>query len=307
MFEKKLQNFIDKLPPYWSLANSLWVTDTNENSVRGGACHATMTKPSGKSKYLFGGFTPYDASKTDLTMRVWDWMSDPNKSPWRKLLRDGVELAYRTEDKVLVGWVIQGPILDELPWQFFKNFAIATRVVAEKHKSFELWDYLVRTCHLDECDAFFLVSRMQTVLNDPKKLTEDKNFNIQGGHWPITDFDPRHIYSYGVKEKDIKENCYKLDWNAFRTGEIHDHKNKKSHYSPNVFQQPENINGFFQNKLSYMPWMIDKIPKKFTEGRFNKAEYYDLDDVLDSFYKWQDEENLIVNKKYLSNQEGKTL
>lgn len=278
---KKVLDFLLKISPGSqgeANAYSKIVGDT-ENIVSNGPCHAQMLEVN-NPVCLGGGFAPSE-EMMPVAKKVWEWATS-DKSPWKCLMKNGIELVEK--DGLYKGWILPEKTLRETPFNLHKNFCIFTRVISEKFNRFKTWDNYV-SLGVDPTDAFYLCS--MSWLND-KQVTAGGDIN--GGHWPLTD------YTNEYNKVPAKHSTLTLlDWKAYRTGELdftrynpRDNKTYKGYLRPLV-------NGYFMHPVpvDYKPFKLTKLPMTPVKGRFSSAAYYEVNDVLDEFYKWQDSEGIL--------------
>jgi hypothetical protein len=282
-FREQVRKFLLDIPRTsqgHGCAHALSINKDNRRcTINGVICHAQFnTKIVTNPVSIGSGFLPSEA-QLPILMRFWDWVTS-DRSPWRLLVKD-IELVRRDND-LPVGFIFSDKVVKELPFDFLKNFCILMRICTEKYSQLVIWDKLVNS-GIEESDAFYLCG---SLLNNTHGYSLN-TFNLQGAHWPLTDF----IGSYDKKEKF-------LDFEAYRTGKIHTNNSEINNpYKPLKYDQ---INGFFeQRKKSNRKNPFNLIlfcKKKETKGRFTSVFYYELDDIIDGFYKWQAEEGIARDK-----------
>jgi len=236
----------------------MYIGDTT-NSTAGYPCHSGL-RAVNNPKLLASNFNPIP-ERLEAANHFWDWISDPKRSPWRKLFSDGIEL-IRDPEGIPKGWIIEGDILKKTPFNFQKNFCIATRVFCEKPKNFDFWWMLVQK-GVDELDALYLCSSCQGTKD---KVSISSYGNLSGGHWPLTEQS-----NYGAF----------LDWNALRKGE------------PNF---DSTVGGTINNiwcKTKGNPFLLKNVKTTANQGAFSTSVLYNLEDILQEFHKWQDKEGLL--------------
>lgn len=253
------------------------------STVRSAGCHAQLNAvPS--PIILGGGFFPKE-SEMRIAEKFWAWVTDKDNSPWKKLMQNGIELVYSDIDKLPVGWILPYETISKTPFQFQKNFCVLTRVFTEKHQNFIVWDELVST-GMKETDAFYLASSLR---KEKKGYSVCNSQNLGGAHWPITDWEYIDTYSKRTTSK-------RLDFKAFRSGEIIDNDSLPDAKGWSSSFSRELINGYFQEIVPSKRTIFDirKNCEIVTQkGKFSSQSHYELDNIIDSFYKWQNQEGLL--------------
>lgn len=270
--EEEVRKFLLSLSSAGSTSSYWKYVSDKPSEGRGQACHAYLYE--GKKPLALGsGFLP-TKGQLPVAMRLWEWVTDKDKSPWRILMQNGIELVISEKSELPVGWILPKETLENTPFTFQKNFCILTRVLTEKYDNFKFWNTLVEK-GVREDDALYLAS----CLIQSKQGRISTLVQLGGGHWPLTD-------SRGYSNEAMKDSC-QFDWKAFRSGNI----NPSRGHGPYAV-----INGHFcQNeRTDYMMFDPGTIPYKNSGGRFSQIKEYDLDTILDEFYKWQDNEGVLA-------------
>jgi hypothetical protein len=148
--------------------------------------------------------------------------------------------------------------------------------------------YLVTERGMKEVDAWYLISCFTTYSGMTKPTSSD--FKIlgltlsdvrAGSHWGISDASSG-AYVY-IPQGGKAASSIAFDFKRARTGNV------------NLLPVPP-INGFF---CSDVPGRIgfklpENIKPKTTGGRFSQGYFYDTDEVVNEFYKWQDQEGVLA-------------
>lgn len=222
--------------------------------------------------------------------KFWKWISDPDISPWKKLFQKGTIKLLRNKDDLPFGWTYSGKGINEVPFNFIKNFAIATRMISEKPKKLECWS-LFCDKGVHPGDAWFLTTVVTGSSNSKNIVSDDTMGSRQGGHWPLSDCVSK-IYYHG-QEKPLTRF---LDFKKIKTGEVDFNINPKQVYG-NYYYDIEPINGFFQDtstKDRKIFTLKDHCTLNTNKGRFSNASSFNIDDVIEGFYKWKDQEGINI-------------
>lgn len=268
--EEKVRSFLKGLPEINRGNGHAYgmVIGDRTCTVRAGPCHSMFNSvPNPKS--LGSGFRPKQ-EQMPLAERFWQWVTDPDKSPWKKLMLNGIEQVL-AGNSLPNGFILPEKTLKETPFNFQKNFCILMRVFTEKYDCFEIWNTLLDK-GLPETEAFYLCSTLMS--GNPAGYTTATSQHLSGGHWPLTD---GATYYSTTKW---------LDFDKFRSGDIKLEERSGT----------EKINGFFQltsknkrlSRFNPGSWAKPII----TQGSFSRSTYFELDDIIDGFYKWQDKEGI---------------
>lgn len=281
-------------------AFSMIITKSGQiNVVQRGACHASMGLNAFGSnvavEYIAAGFLPHiDNLKTGELF--WEWISS-TEGPWKKITKHGIEL-IRTPAGVPCGWIIGEEAYKAVPFEFIKNFAIISRMIAERATDMNQWAELVKK-GMHPADAFLFMTYMSIEKGyayDRAAATPEVGPMVQGSHWPISDS--------GTKIKTLADGkplylLHRIDMRAFRSGEIHtEDRNAMMKYDTyNHYHKYNRINGFFE-ELESPPdrtWFKLQNFVTNTEGgqsRFSTVNKYPVNDAIDGFYKWLDSEGM---------------
>lgn len=253
----------------------------NTSTVRNSGCHAQL-KEVDYPIVIGGGFFPKE-TEMEIAGKFWNWITDKEKSPWKKLMQNGIELVISPVDNLPLGWILPHETVSTTPFLFQKNFCILTRVFTEKYPCFEAWDKLLKR-GLSPADAFYLCSFLQPA-GPGYAYTQN---NTGGAHWPITDYFYKYYDNPGTSKK--------LDFKAFRSGEIIDNDKTSGTKGFGSGTYRESINGYFQELKASDRSIFDftqYCQLKTAGGSFSSKSFYELDDIIDGFYRWQDQEGIL--------------
>lgn len=261
------------------------------STVRNGGCHASFG-PVTDPIAIGGGFLP-KAEQMEIAQKFWGFITDKEKSPWKMLMQNGIELVTHPNDNLPVGWILPYETVKNTPFLLQKNFAILTRVFTEKHSNFIAWNKLLKK-GVNPADALYLCG-----LLFPVAQTEGFSYNssnLTGAHWPLTD------YYYTYKKPDGTINLAypttnkKIDFKAFRSGNIIDNDKAQGSKGYGNGTNRDLINGYFQELVPSDREVFNLASycdMKESGGSFSKTSYYELDDIVDGFYRWQDQEGIL--------------
>lgn len=148
------------------------------------ACHSQFS--SSLSKYLaLGTSSPIIERNEEVAKRFHNWFFSPTNSPWRELLKYGVEFVDLKQTGKIGAFILGPDLCNEIgktiDWYAIKNMFITARCIYEKTEYMETWCDL-----LDEGitpDVAFLVCSIVKKENDLYKYSSE---NYQGHHWGIT-------------------------------------------------------------------------------------------------------------------------
>lgn len=223
-------------------------------------CHYSFKSISG-SHTIGSAFKPSDEEWETYGKALFDWINDPNLSPWR-IFTPYLEWVFDPKRNIPLGWIAGPEIVESVHFNFLKNFAIFCRNSTEKHYCFRVWKRLVDK-GLDPRDAFYLCVYF--------KITDESSTEIyrwsvpDGGHWCLTD------YHTGSR--------YKLDWEKYQSGCI-----------STAISPP--INGYFiteEEKKKYSRFSWDGMKPERRQSKFGGTlEIYDIDDIIEHFKQWKE-------------------
>lgn len=286
--EKEVRNLLLKLRDDggWHLANGYNASSDGQISrVTGGGCHGSLRaviNPGALGAEATAA--PEDHERFD---RWWDWCTDKDKSPWKALMQDGIELVRHANGNP-AGWIIPKSTCLRVPFSFQKNFCIHTRSFQESYHRWVLWDQLVQEYKMDKLDAYYFVAVMYPAnMGTARKPFRTENLTVSdarsGGHWAMTD----------TSEKFHSYFTARVNWKVLRTGDI-DLDVNKSGKSVNQVQ----INAYFmwpKPENSYENWKPDAavMAAQNQKGRFSTSKLISIPIALDAFYKWQDEQGIL--------------
>lgn len=258
------------------------------STVRNGGCHASFGSILNPI-VTGGGFMP-TAEMMDIAEKFWAFITDKEKSPWKMLMQNGIELVIHPDDGLPIGWILPYETVKNTPFYLQKNFCILTRVFTEKHKQFIIWDKLVKK-GVPPADAFYLCSLMMpTTVPDGFAAN---NQNLSGAHWPLTDYFYEYPKNQGYTHPTTNK---KLDFKAYRSGELIDNDQQPGTKGYGNGTVRDQINGYFQ-EVTPSDREVFNLEKyctlKTSGGSFSQLKYYEIDDVIDGFYKWQDQEGIL--------------
>lgn len=288
---KFLLGLVDLRPGIGVRACGMNIGKNNVSTVRNGGCHASFRSVPNPIA-IGGGFFP-QAGQMEIAQKFWDFVTDKKRSPWKVLMQNGIELVIHPDDKLPVGWILPYETVKNTPFLFQKNFAILTRVFTEKHKQFIIWDKLLKK-GVDPADALYLCGLLFPVAN-----TEGfsyNNSNLSGAHWPLTDYYYAHKNADGTVDKAFAVTNKKIDFKALRSGDIIDNDSLSVSKGYGIGTVRDNINGYFQELVPSEREVFDVTnycEMKKSGGSFSQVAYYDIDDVVDGFYRWQDQEGIL--------------
>lgn len=255
------------------------ISENSKRIIRAHACHAGLTEL--KNPIVLGsGFLPTE-DQMEVADKYWRWVTDPDISPWKALMTNGIELVIG-DDKLPVGWILPEKTLRETPFYFQKNFCIATRVFTEKYEHHKIWAKLVDK-KMHPGDAYYLASMLDPI-NKTKAnpgYTLSMCANLSGSHWPISDIQYQ-LYGPSPKRKQKAFN-----FRMFKTGDY----NKEHKANDGLCT----INGYFQSFTENMrnSFNLLNCKQSVMKGSFSQTNYYELNDIIDEFYKWQDVEGVL--------------
>lgn len=231
------------------------------NQVLSGACHAMMREV-GNPIICAGGLVPSKEQSEDCEL-FWKWVTS-KKSPWYCLTK-GIE-TVRDKDNLIIGWLLTDrKILSSVPFSLLKNLCILTRSFTERNNTWKTWCLLVKK-GMSEGDAWYFSSVFS--LCDYANAREGLiNLELRSGaHWALTDIQQENVdfkILRGEKPVNLKAKSNSVRVNL--------------HFLAQPLIQAPVYN---VKDLKYAP----------TQGRFSTAHYYLLQDAVDDFYKWQDQE-----------------
>jgi hypothetical protein len=111
---------------------------------------------------------------TDIAKRYWDWICDPEKSPWRSALKE-VEILKDGDEYIAVGFNPQDVLSKPLV-----NFLIATRAPYEFANRIKLWHDAIEN-GFSEGEAFVICS-----IANWDQATDSLFSAPVMGHWPFS-------------------------------------------------------------------------------------------------------------------------
>lgn len=259
------------------------------STVRNGGCHAMLGSVK-NPVCIGGGFMP-KAEQMEQAQKFWAWITDKDKSPWKMLMQNGIELVIHPDDNLPIGWILPYETVKSTPFLLQKNFCILTRVFTEKPDNFVIWEKLLNK-GLTPDDALYLASFL-TKTKVENGYTYNGS-NMTGAHWPLTDY--QYIRSPNQRGSIYGHDTFKkMDFHAYRTGKLIDNDAQPG---PKGFgdKARDAINGYFQEITPSDREIFDLTKycqEKTSGGSFSALKFYDLDEIIDGFYRWQDQEGIL--------------
>ena len=254
----KARKFIENIQGYdrqAMKAYSYFIGDEAGIMISVGACHASL-KDLKDRIVLTGGLIPVKSQMEDCELFL-KWICS-EKSPWYSITKN-IEIIR--VNNLVNGWLIQGDDLKNAPFYLLKNFCILTRSFTERYDSWRFWANLVRK-GVNPGDAFYLCSCFQQNDRGLVTLMDLRS----GGHWAFT------------------HSREKVDFDLLRGNkqQIKEVKSDTTVVNLTFLKQPVERD---------IPFQIQKIPSHHIEGSiFSRAMGYDVQEILEAYYKWQDEE-----------------
>lgn len=267
---------IDKSSLSSPSAYSLQISANRQQEILAGPCHANFLMIENLLG-LAGGFRYHlENSNFNYAERVWDWITDLNKSPWRKLVKD-IELIKKDSNTGL-GWIITDTnSLNSVHPQFQKNFCILTRSITERPVTWKTWDHLVTKFGTDETEALYLASCF--TLEEKTGVLRYAELR-DGGHWPITDTYRNPNVPYNYTENISKQFLSSFDWKAFKTGEVEKEIRLVTPPTNGWFLKP------VSNSRQYKGFDIYNLPKIQEKTKFSNIPKYNPEVVIEKFNEY---------------------
>lgn len=242
-------------------------------------CHEPMKKVCDASFYATGFYQPKGSNPTATaaSKAFFKWVTGKS-SPWKTITRLGVHPVV-TEDGRYCGAVIPGSVIKYENWFTWFNFCVALRAPRENMGHVLFWHLLVKA-GMKETDAFYLCRYFRA--DEKGAITKSFHTN-DGGHWALNDvFNNQRTTYTGEKPPVVRS----FSWALYRSGKVDECVDS----SCQIWMDVDTHGGV------YRPFSAIGITGKFVATRFNCVEQYALEDIVKSFYSWQEDMRVLLSK-----------
>lgn len=201
-----------------------------------------------------------------IAERYWDFIMGSG-SPWRMLF----ELAYpekilHEDNKTIAGFFLEPLLCDKYPG-LAQNLAIAARMIGEEREAIFMWDHLVSK-GMERADALYLARMVKWKKGTDGPVKEwTRN---DSSHWPLLST------SYATHKT--------FDFAAFREGR----------FNPDTYLETF---GWCQAAERQDFNLGSVASRKNLKPNRDYTYEFELDDVIEEFYKWQWKYNQLSPKQ----------
>lgn len=130
--------------------------------------------------------------KDEATAKFYDWITDPEMSPWRSIfkVRPKKITTVENDTEITKGFLLHAPSLEGVHWSFLMNFLIASRNANEFFPNINFWYELVKR-DIDPAFAYFW---SYYFLMEDGLVSRSNVWNAN--HWPIEE-----LFDYNAFKK----------------------------------------------------------------------------------------------------------